>query len=389
MSAQSTRRPPTFGPEPSAEVAGQPWCHWDRWYCLVAVVDHDGDLGGLEEALVAAVLEALWGRDAAEAKLSHLAELRQRLDVAGLKPADLAGPDDVIDKVMVAKARRKLADRGLEGRAMTPAMMDTPRQRLVRRARRGRWAAFPVDPQRYYPSFCRHVELKGHVSKNRSFDVVERLGERLRRLDGSTKALPERLGLYRAFHTAGLELADRADDSFGVVGELCQRAWQIYLNLDWRAAGVAPETYWADLCELVVWEDYGLGFRDELRPFVDVADGEVDLVERLLVDLEGELAGFHLEYQAEAAATQIGWLHVAGRRFDRYEAAAARIGSRNWQPVVAMAESALEAGRDDLAVSVFRAADQPGSHERDLRQRCSHLTGVDLAATDRGLRIVR
>lgn len=388
MSAPPTRRPPTFGPEPWAEVAGQPWCHWDRWYCLVAVVDHDGDLAGVEEALVAALSDAGWGRDAAEAKLSHLAELRRRLDVAGLEPADLAGPDDVADKVLVAKARRKLADRGLEGRAMTPAMVDTPRERLVRRARRGRWADFPADPGRYYASFRRHVELKGNVSKNRGFAVVDRLEERLERLDGSTKALHERLGLYRAFHTAGLELADRADDSFGAVGELRRRAWQTYLGLDWRAAGVAAETYWPDVCELVVWEDYGLGFRDELRPFEDVAEGEVDLVERLLVDLEAELAGFHLGYQAEAAATQIGWLHVAGRRLDRYEAAAARIGSRNWQPVVAMAESALDAGRHDLAVAVYRAADQPGFHQSHLRQRCLQLTGVDLA-NNRKLRIVR
>lgn len=389
MSAPSTRHPPTFGPEPWAEVARQPWCHWDRWYCVVAMLDHDGDLGGVEDTLVAALSDALWGRAAAEAKLSHLAELRRRLDNAHLQSTDLVGPDDLADKVLVAKARRKVADRGLEGRAMTPAMVDTPRERLVRRARRGRWADFPVDPQRYYASFHRHVELKGHVSKNRSFDVVERLEERLERLDGHTVALSERLGLYRAFHSAGLELADRADDSFGVVGELRQRAWHTYLGSEWREAGIVPETYWADLCELVVWEDYGLGYRDELRPFLDVAHGEVDLVERLLVGLEAELEGVHLDYQAEAAATQIGWLRIAGRRFSRYEAAAARIGSRNWQPVVAMAESAFDAGRPEVAVTVFQAADQPGFHQGHLRQRCLHLTGVDLAAMDRGLRIVR
>ena len=257
MSAPSTRRPPTFGPEPWAEVAGQPWCHWDRWYCVVAVLDHDGDLGGVEDTLVAALSDALWGRAAAEAKLSHLAELRRRLDNAHLQSTDLVGPDDLADEVLVTKARRKVSDRGLEGRAMTPAMVDTPRERLVRRARRGWWADFPVDPQRYYASFHRHVELKGHVSKNRSFDVVERLEERLERLDSQTVALSERLGLYRAFHSAGLELADRADDSFGVVGELRQRAWHTYLGLEWREAGIVPETYWADLCELVVWEDYG------------------------------------------------------------------------------------------------------------------------------------
>lgn len=39
---------------------------------------------------------------------------------------------------------------------------------------------------------------------------------------------------------------------------------------------------------------------------MDAADGEVDLVERLPVDLEAELEGFHLEYQTEAAAARIG-----------------------------------------------------------------------------------
>jgi hypothetical protein len=114
-----------FGPEPWAEVAGQAWCHWDLWYCVVAVVDHDGALDGLEEHLVVALRDRLWGRDAAEAKLSHLAELRRRLDEAGLEPADLARPAPVTDKALVAKARCKLTDHGLEARARTPAMIDT------------------------------------------------------------------------------------------------------------------------------------------------------------------------------------------------------------------------------------------------------------------------
>lgn len=42
-----------------------------------------------------------------------------------------------------------------------------------------------------------------------------------------------------------------------------------------------------------------------------------------------------------------------------------------------------------VAVTVFQAADQPGFHQGHLRQRCLHLTGADLAAMDRGLRIVR
>lgn len=77
----------------------------------------------------------------------------------------------------------------------------------------------------------------------------------------------------------------------------------------------------------------------------------------------------HLDYQADEALSQVTWLHVAQRRFSHYEAAAARLGSRSWQPVVAMAESALRSERRDLAVVVFRAADQPGLHQQHLQER--------------------
>jgi len=57
-------------------------------------------------------------------------------------------------------------------------------------------------------------------------------------------------------------------------------------------------------------------------------------------------------------------------------------------PIVALAESALSAGRHDLAVEVFRAADQPGSHRDHLRDRCVKLTGVDLDGPTPRLRVV-
>lgn len=383
------RRPPVFGPEVWSPVAGQDWSYWDRWFCTVAVVDHGGSLEKVEQALVAALGDRLGGRDAAEAKLSHLEDLRRRLAEAGIGASDLAGPEVGADKILVAKARRKLAARELEGRAMTQAMLDTPRVLLRRRSRTGRWGAFSVDPSRYYVSFRRNVEVNDHISKNRSFAVTARLEERLGRLDAVCTAIDQRLGLYRAFHTAGLELQDRADDSFGNVGELRKRAWETYLGLDWRATAMAPDDYWADLCELVVWEDYGLGYQDQPRPWRGVAAGEADLVEAILGDVEEELRRFHLHYQADEALAQIGWLHVAGRRFSAYERAASRIGSRDWQPIVAMAESALAARRADLAVRVFRAADQPGFHQKHLQDRCRQLTGMNIAAGGSHLRVVQ
>jgi len=193
--AAAPRRPPVFGPEPWATVAGQEWCHWDLWFCMVAVFDHGGDLEPLEATFVAGLKDPLWGRDGIEAKLSHLADLRTRLAEVGLSPDGLVPPDAGTDKALIAKARRKVADRGLEGRAMTPAMVDTPRARLTRRVRTGRWSAFPVDPARFYRSFRRHVEVKDYISKGRSFGVVRRLEERLRRLDRDDLGAAERVSI--------------------------------------------------------------------------------------------------------------------------------------------------------------------------------------------------
>ena len=172
MTTGTPRKPPVFGPEPWSDVAGRPWSHWDLWFAAVAVSDHDGSFDDLEARLVAQ-LRSHVGRQGAESKLSHLADLRSRLEAAGFSAADLATPEVLADKRVLARARKKVSDGWVEGRAMTPAMVETPRVRLVRRARYGRWSAFPVDPERYYTSFRRHVEVKDHISKYKSFTAVD------------------------------------------------------------------------------------------------------------------------------------------------------------------------------------------------------------------------
>lgn len=383
------RRPPVFGPEPWATVGEREWCHWDLWYCLVAVLDHGGDLEGVEATFVAGLRDPLWGRDAVEAKLSHLADLRTRLLEAGLSPAELVPPDARTDKALVSKARRKVAGREIEGRAMTPAMVDTPRARLIRRARTGRWEAFPVDPARFYRSFRRHVEVKEHISKGRSFAVVRRVEQLLRALDREDLRTAERLALYRAFHTAGLELADRADDSYGVVGELRRDGWRKYLRIDWQSIGMASELYWADLCDLVVFEVYALEFEEETLPWTRVPAGQAELIESILHSLEAECRGHHLNYQADEALQQLAWLSVARRRFSRYAWVASALGTDHWREVEALAQSALRSNRRDLAVEVFRAADRPGWHRDRLRARCIALTGVDPSDGEAGERTRR
>jgi len=100
------RRPPVFGPEPWEETGGRSWTHWDLWFCAVAMADHDGRLDQLEERLVGELADRTGSREGTESKLSHLADLRVRLDDAGLVPGDLATPDVLSERSLLAKAAR-------------------------------------------------------------------------------------------------------------------------------------------------------------------------------------------------------------------------------------------------------------------------------------------
>jgi len=388
----SPRKPPVFGPEQWSELAGRSWSYWDLWFSAVAVSDHAGSMDKLEAHLVSGLRSPLGGREGVEAKLSHLSDLRSRIGDAGLSLADIATPEVLTDKRVLAKARKKVDDSWLEGRALTPAMVDTPRVRLVRRSRYGHWSAFPVDPGLYYKSFRRNVEVKDHISKYKSFAAVYRVEERLRGLDRPSLSAAQRLALYRGFHTAGLELADRTDDSHGNVGQLRVGAWHTYLGIDWQAAGISAEGYWADLCDLV-FEPYALEHKEETLPWRRVPAGQAELIAGYLLNLATECRTNYLDYQAEEALQQLACLAVAGRRFGQYVDAATRLGSEHWMPIEAMAESALRSGRRELALDVFRAADRPGFHQEHLRQRCRALTGVDISDEDHvpqpKLRVVR
>lgn len=380
------RRPPIFGPEPWTTVAGADWCHFDRWFAIVAIGDFGGDLDALEGDLIGR-LRSLHGREDVEAKLSHLADLRDRLGAAGIDAGVLAAADEA-DKATLAKARRKVLDQGLEGRSMTPAMSDTPSARLRRRALYGHWDRFPVSPDRWYEKLAGR-RAATHVPKGRTFALTRQFGERLARLDGPRRTEAERLALYRAFHTVGVELAERGDDSYGTIGELRLEAFRTYLNIDWAAAGMEPEHRWQDLCELLVSEVYALTYEQETLAFRHVPAGQADLIEDILLGLADEWQAAYQDYQAAEALQLVAWLHIAGRRYSRYAGAAHRLGSEHWMPIVALAESAAAAGRRELAIEVFRAADQPGMHRDHLRDRCIRLTGIRLDDPPPPLRVVR
>jgi hypothetical protein len=368
------RRKPVFGPEAWREVAGRTWSHWDLWFCLVLVSEFDGDW--------AAFAEELWQRRSPylltldeEAKVSHLDDLRARLADAGLGPAALAGAATG-DGKLLAKARRKVLDQPLDrGRDMTPAMWATPRERLWCRALHGHWERFPVSPAPAHARFADQVmwaRRRGRGGYGIAQALRRLLDDQDRRLTGDPAA---RLALWRGLLTAGIEALGEVRDRDGELAGFLGGSLAAYARQPWQPTGIEAEAYFADLCELCVWENHGLLHQRETAPFAGVDAQHHDLVERLLWALADELEGHRLGYQAEVAMGLVAHLQAATARLDRLVATAERLGSDQWMPIVALAETALAAGRHDLARRVFAAANRPGRHQDYLAARCLELTG--------------
>jgi hypothetical protein len=368
------RRKPIFGPEPWQEAAGRTWSHWDLWFCLILVSEFDEDW--------AAFSEEVWRRRSPylltldeESKVSHLEDLQARLADVGLVAADLVGAA-AGDRKLLAKARRKVLDQPLDrGRDMTPAMWATPRERLWCRALRGHWERFPVSPASAHARFADQVARARRRGRG-GYGIAQALQGLLdgqdQRLTGDAAA---RLALWRGLLTAGIEAFGEVRDRDGELAGFLGGWLAAYARLPWQPTGIEAEVYFADLCELYVWENHGLLYQREIAPFAGVGVEHHDLVERLLWFLAAELEGHRLGYQAEVAMGLVAYLQAATARLDRLVTTAERLGSDQWMPIVALAETALAAGRRDLARRVFAAANRPGHHQDYLAARCLELTG--------------
>jgi len=211
-----------YGPEPWNTVTGQIWSWWDLWCCVIAVRDHEGNLTALSDQIAERIRTTpsgygLYSRDSDDARLSHLRDLDDRLQAAGLHPADLADRAVLADRKIGSRARAKFkASIPTGAYARTPAMVDLPADRLRRRARFGHWPTFPTDPTRFYDKFRPTVHRTGWVGERQTYRATHVLADRLNKLDGPRRTLEERLALYRAFYTAA-DVGNHAPTSSAVM----------------------------------------------------------------------------------------------------------------------------------------------------------------------------
>lgn len=213
-----------------------------------------------------------------------------------------------------------------------------------------------------------------------SFGVATDLEEAARDEDARVAGDPaRRLALWRGLLAAGFEaFRDGLRDSDGAVATALGDALDTYARLPWQETGIDPAAYWADLCELCVWEDWGIRHRRETATFRQVPAGQAPLIEELLWALEAEHRANRLDHQADEAIQLVAWLAVATRSYTKFVHVAERLRADWWIPVVALAETAMKSGRTQLAKDVFAAAiAQGGMHTEHLARRCHELTGAE------------
>ena len=369
------RSPAVRGPEPWTELGGVTWCHWDRWFALVCVRDFGGDW----EALV----EWLWSRldrngyagdPDVEAKTSHVADLRARLARAGLPASALAGAGRV-DGRLLARARRKVLEQPLARKDLTEAMRGTPRARLRARALRGRWEAFPASPgpacERFEAVLRRHARARAPAPVKLAGSLLGALAEE----DARCSGLAEQLATRRAFLTVACEAMADLGEGAALLAAAWLEGLALYVQVSWERAGLSPEAFYRDLCELLVVEESGM--RSGEVAFAATQPAHVDLCARVLAEVGAEWRAARLGWWADRAKFLTAELYLVTRSRHRYEEAARALGSEEWQPVVALAEEALAAGDRALARRVFLAADRPGFHRATLRRCCQELVGPE------------
>jgi hypothetical protein len=343
------------------------------WIATVLIREFAGDWDKMCDHFRAEKSGYSFRRYKAEELMHHLRLLRQTLDRAGLTVEDiLAEADPDLLKKQHRKARRKVLEMGYQDRERSPWMIHTPRKQRQARAMRGYWKHFPVSPSVYADALGGRYKTSSWYSEDQSFALERKLSSFVRKREARA-SLAELFALYRAFLTVVVEKMDMVDDSYGVIIGLYQTVFEEYVQFDRAALDMPLEILLQDLIELMIWEDYA--GTDTGKPFflTSLASHEVPLVESIVQEQWNELRELELDYQAEEALTMMGMLYQHQQMFDNFVPMAEAMGTRAWERITTMSETAEKHSRYDLALAVYEACLGPGHHEEFLRKKYQEL----------------
>jgi hypothetical protein len=372
------KKPAPVGPECALvlSAASRPalaLSYWDLWFALVADADFAGSWERFVEHLRGQKAKGV-GRDLAERKLSHRRDLQQRLQQAGGELGDILAQADR-SPVALRRARQQVLEREPRASAWSDAMRYTPKQRRYAHALRGFWPYFPVSPTSHANRLAAHFQTRGWFSENQSFGIARKLDMFV---DGVTTMINQgqygqAQAMLRAFLTVVIELMEKADDSFGCIGDSFRGGFAHYLALPLDTTGIDATVFFHDLLTLLIWEAYGLTYDQTDGYFAGLTPQEGALCIEYVQQQMEELRGDDLDYQYEEALTLLGQIVAEQNRFEQFEELARHMGTRHWKRIVVLVDRAVKKRKRQLAVAVFEAALSPGMHEGFLRRKYEQL----------------
>jgi hypothetical protein len=358
---------------PAASGQALALSYWDLWFALVADADFEGSWERFVEHLR---LQKNQGGSSrlAERKLSHLRELERRLWQADVTISAIVAQVDQLP-VELRRARNQILTREPREYEWSDAMRHTPRQRHYAYALRGFWPCFPVSPASYAERLASQFHTHRWFSENQSFGLARKLDAFL---DDVASLIPQAQyaqahAMLRAFLTVVIELMAVADDSFGCLGDSFRDGFAKYLAMPRDETGIDATVFFHDLLTLLIWENYGLTYEQTEGYFAGLTPDEGDLCIEYVQQQMQALQADDLDYQYEEALTLLGQIAAEQHRFERFEALARDMGTRQWKRIVVLADRAVKQRKRPLAIAVFEAALSPGMHEGFLRQKYEQL----------------
>lgn len=358
---------------PTASAQPLELSYWDLWFALVADADFDGSWDRC-------VAHLRWQKNQGgssrlvERKLSHLRELERRLRQANVEISAIVAQIDQLPGEL-RRARNQVLTREPREYEWSDAMRHTPRQRRYAYALRGFWPCFPASPASYAARLASQFATRRWFSENQSFGLARKLDTFLDEVASVIQQdqYAQAQAMLRAFLTVVIELMEVADDSFGCLGDSFRDGFAKYLAIPRDETGIDATVFFHDLLTLLIWENYGLTYEQTEGYFAGLTPDEGDLCIAYVHQQLQELQADDLDYQYEEALTLLGQIVAEQHRFERFEALARDMGTRQWKRIVVLADRAVKQRKRSLAIAVFEAALSPGMHEGFLRKKYEQL----------------
>jgi hypothetical protein len=348
--------------------------YWDLWFCLVAVKMHDGDLDRLAKR-IKEEKGLFYNREWIERKRWHLRDLQARLESAGITPVEVVRVAGDLAKTEMRRALKKVMDSCGRPNEWSEPMRNSPRTRRHAHALRGFWDRFPVSPRLHEKKIAGHFRSRDYYPESMSFRIARTLdgyADQAKELLEAGKAA-EALALLRGWMTVIIELMEKADDSCGSLGMSFGEGFAVYLKMPVHLTGIEEAVFFPDLLDFLIWEDYGLTYRQLDGYFGGLNEAQADICINHLRHEVVALLDDDLDYQSEEALTLLGRVIAEQRRFDDFEDIALQMGSREWQRIIVLVDRAVRSRKKSLAIKVFEAALTKGSHLDFLTKKFEQL----------------